>query len=278
MPNADNDTGPTPSETNTMSEFQPFLSFPSLILAAIQTPPEMQLSISYVMPHIQIPIGKSSRSATLSCMVDSGAGLSLGRLSYHKSIYNRHPEVVHSWLDMKDSPSMKGFTIGGIDTKGTPTKVTSMISYITSFTINGQAVNIQFALADDVASNAIIGIPFLRSTCSSLLFAHDTMVSQSLGHTFSIFYQVPQQSDIAPITNTEATAVFPAMIRTPPHISQDLLRSGRTLADTLLTLSKEPSTHPYHIAPGLLMNNSDLTDVYGEANDGDERFMTNETL
>jgi hypothetical protein len=129
-----------------------------------------------------------------------------------------------------------------------------MISYITPFTINGQAVNIQFALAEDVASNAIIRIPFLRSTCSSHLFAHDTMVSQRLSHTFDIFYLVPQQSEIAPITSTDSTAVLATTICTPQHISQNLLQTG------------------------LLMNNSDLTDIYGKANDGDEWVMTNETI
>jgi hypothetical protein len=187
-------------------------------------------------------------------MVDSGAGLSLGCLAYHNSIYNRHPEFVHSWLDIEDSPYMEEFTIGGIDTKGNPTRVTSMISYITPFTINGQAVNIQFALAEDVASNTIIGIPFLRSTCSSLLFAHDTMVSQRLGHTFDIFYQVPQQSEIAPMTSTDSTAVLPTTFCHPLRTPQNLLQ------------------------PGLLMHNSDLTDRYGKANDGDEWVVTNETL
>jgi hypothetical protein len=148
---------------------------------------------------------------------------------------------------------MEEITIGGIDTKGNPTKVTSIISYITPFTINGQAVNIKFALAEDVASNAIVGVPFLRSTCSSLLFAHDTMISQRLGHTFDIFYQVPQQSEIAPITNTDATAVLPATVDTSPHTSQNLLQ------------------------PGLLMTNPDLTDIYGRASDGDEWLTTNAT-
>jgi hypothetical protein len=285
-PNTNNDTELTPPDADITPGLPPSFSFPIRILTAIQTPPELQLSISQVMPHIKIPIGKSSRSATLCCMVDSGAGLSLGRLSYHKSIHSRHPDLVHSWLDMKDSPSMEEFTIGGIDSKGTPTKVTSMISYNTPFTINGQAVHIQFALAEDVASNAIIGIPFLRSTCSSLLFAHDTMVSQRLGHTFNIFYQIPHQADIAPITSPDATAVFPAMIRTPPHISQDLLRSGRTLANTFTMHSNEPPsrspteplTRPYHIAPGLLLNNPDLEDVYSNTNDGDEWIVSDETL
>jgi hypothetical protein len=252
-PDTANDTTPTPTETTAEPENRPFLSFPIRILTAIKTPSEMQLSISQIMPHITIPIGKSNRAATLSCMVDSGAGLGLGRLSYHKSIYNRHPEFVHSWLNIKDSPSMEAFTIGGIETKENPTKVTSIIIYITPFTINGQAVNINIALAEDVASNAIIGIPFHRSTCSSLLFAHDTMISQRLGHTFEIFYQIPQQSEIAPITSTDATAVLPTTINTPPHI-QNLLQ------------------------PGLLLNHPDLTDIYGNHNDGDEWIITNETL
>jgi hypothetical protein len=49
--------------------------------------------------------------------------------------------------------------MGSINAGSTPSRVTTMISYFTPFKINGQAVNIQFALAEDVASNAIIWIP-----------------------------------------------------------------------------------------------------------------------
>lgn len=213
----------------------------------------MQLNISQVMPHINIPIGKSQRAATLCCMLDSGAGLSLGRLSYHKSIYKRHPELVHQWIDLKDSSSMEEFTIGGIDAKGTPTKVTSMISYLTPFTVNGQAVHIQFALAEDVASNAIVGLPFLRSTNSSVLFEHDTMVAQKLGHTFKIFYQVPHQSEVAPIISPDATQTF-AM------------------------LPADNSHQHFFTSPGLLLSNPDVNTMYGTATDGDEWFLQNESL
>jgi hypothetical protein len=254
------------------------MAFPIRILAAIKPPPEVQLSISQVMPHINIPIGKTSRAATLCCMVDSGAGLSLGRLSYHKSIYNRHPELVHSWLDMKDSSDMEEFTIGGIDAKGAPTRVTSLISYYTPFTVNGQAVNIQFALAEDVASNAIIGIPFLRSTCSSVLFEHDTMVAQKLGHTFKIFYQVPHQSEVAPMTSTGATATFPATILTPAQVSQEISRSGNILSETFVSLTKDTKAKSYHMSPGLLLSNADIEDVFNTPSDGDEWIIDDETL
>lgn len=230
------------------------------------------------MPHINIPIGKSTRAATLCCMVDSGAGLSLGRLSYHKSIYKRHPELVHMWLDLKDSTNMEEFTIGGIDSKGVPTKVTSMISYLTPFTINGQSVHIQFALAEDVASNAIVGLPFLRSTNSSVLFEHDTMVAQKLGHTFKVFYQVPHQSEVAPITSDGATAAFPATIITPPQVAQEMSRNGNLLANTFIALSDKTTQSTCHLAKGLLLSSFDVDDMYSTIEDGDEWFLENDVL
>jgi hypothetical protein len=211
-------------------------------------------------------------------MVDSGAGLSLGRLSYHKSIYQRHPDLVHLWLDLKDSANMEEFTIGGIDAKGVPTRVTSMISYLTPFTINGQAVHIQFALAEDVATNAIIGLPFLRSTNSSVLFEHDTMVSLKLGHTFKVFYQVPHQGEVAPMTSSGATATFPAIIVTPPQVTQEIERSGNLLSNTFGTLSDTSIQAPFHYAAGQMLSSHDIEDIYEEINDGDEWFMPTESL
>ena len=268
-----NDNIVNSNNEDTTAEDHQFLALPIRILAAIKPPPDLQLSISQVMPHVNIPIGKSNRAATLSCMVDSGAGLSIGRLSYHKSIYQRHPELVHRWIELKDSANMEEFTIGGIDAKGVPTKVTSMISYVTPFTINGQAVNIQFALAEDVASNAIVGLPFLRSTNSSVLFEHDTMVSQKLGYTFKVFYQVPHQSEVAPMTSPGATATFPATIVTPPQVSKEISNSGDLLAKTFAALAIKTKQSPQHASPGLLLCNQDIEDVYTSINDGDEWFL-----
>jgi hypothetical protein len=260
------------SGTDTPTDATSYLALPVRVLSAIKAPPEIQLSISQVMPHINIPIGRSSRAATICCMVDSGAGLSLGRRSYHNSIYQRHPELVHKWLDLKDSPNMEEFTIGGIDSTGVPTKVTSMISYFTPFTVNGQAVHIQFALAEDVASNAIIGLPFLRSTHSSVLFEHDTLVSQKLGYTFKVFYQMPHQGEVAPISSAGSTATFPATIVTPPFVMTDIQKSGKALSTAFSTLTKPPQTDdkPYRIAPGLLLSTEDVNDTFRSVNDGDE--------
>ena len=50
-----------------------------------------RLGVTQSMPHIRFPVGHA-REALVELMVDSCAGLNLGKLSYHKSIHEGHPE------------------------------------------------------------------------------------------------------------------------------------------------------------------------------------------
>jgi hypothetical protein len=247
---------------------QPFLSFPVRVLTALKPEFDAKINLSQVMPHINMPIGPASRSATLSCMVDSCAGLSIGRLGYHRSIYERHPELVLKWTFLGESTNMDEFTIGGIDAKGEPTKVVAMVTYFTPFKVNGQSVSIHFALAEDVAANSILGLPFLRSSGSSILLDHDTLIAQKFGSTFKIFYQVPVQAEIAPVSGIGSPAAFPALVDTPSAITNHIERCGKQLsaAFAITELATSPTVN------GWLLRNPDLNQVYTDADDGDEWF------
>jgi hypothetical protein len=91
-------------------------------------------------------------------MVDTGAGLSLGRLDYHKSIYETRPHVVSSFVYLKDSPDMDEFDIGGVDEFRNPTRVTAIITYKPPFHINGSTVTLSYGLSASASTNTILVI------------------------------------------------------------------------------------------------------------------------
>ena len=66
-----------------------------------QRAPKVDLSISQMKPHINLKIGKNGE-AVLSTRIDTGAGLNLGNLAYHKSIYEQFPNLVASLAYIKD--------------------------------------------------------------------------------------------------------------------------------------------------------------------------------
>jgi hypothetical protein len=72
----------------------------------------VHLDITQVLPHIRLPVGNEGK-ASLFAMVDSGAGLNLGRLQYHQSIAKRFPELVDQFVLLKDS-SMQEFGLGQV--------------------------------------------------------------------------------------------------------------------------------------------------------------------
>ena len=62
---------------------------------------DIPLRVSQIMPHARVQVGKNGKS-TLEAMVDTGAGLNLGRLYYHENIFKTHPDIVHKFQWIKD--------------------------------------------------------------------------------------------------------------------------------------------------------------------------------
>ncbi len=192
------------------------------------------LNISQQMPHIRIPVGLRG-DATILNMVDTGAGLSLGRLDYHKSIYESRPHLVSSFVYLKDSPDMDEFDIGGVDEFGNPTRVTAIITYKTAFRINGQPVTLSYGLSSSASTNTILGLPFLRAAQAAILMTgndDESMICQKLGSTFRIEYTVPFRANKTPNLPNDthaAYATYPSHVETPVQVSDSL----RSFLDTL---------------------------------------------
>ena len=56
------------------------------------------IQISQLLPHINFPLGPKNMQGTkitLKAMIDTEAGLSLGRFQYHMAIQEKYPELVH---------------------------------------------------------------------------------------------------------------------------------------------------------------------------------------
>ena len=128
--------------------------------------------MSQKLPHIHLPLGDPEEEegqvgATLVSLVDTGAGLNLGNLEYHKSVAERHPKLVSQFAYLKDMEDMETFSISGVgggkegeeDRGGID--VTAVITYNTPFVVNGQQVTVSFALGEGVACNTIFSCPFL---------------------------------------------------------------------------------------------------------------------
>lgn len=61
--------------------------------------------MSQVLPHIRIPISTGDDDkpqATIQAMADTGAGLNLGKRSYHKSIHEGYPGLVLQYAALAD--------------------------------------------------------------------------------------------------------------------------------------------------------------------------------
>ena len=120
------------SEKKRKSGFISFLFFPvfaaAKVFEAIRCHFEAHLGITQSMPHVQLPIGTNC-NAVMDTMVDSCAGLNLGKLSYHQSIYNACPNLMNQFAFIKDLDSVKPFDIGGILRDAPSLSITALITY-----------------------------------------------------------------------------------------------------------------------------------------------------
>jgi hypothetical protein len=205
--------------------------------------PRAHLSISQQMPHILFPVGDES-TGTLRSMVDTCAGLNLGRFSYHWSIWKTSPHLVHSFILLKDVDYLDEFDIGGVDEHGNATKVIAVITYKTPFRVSGQPVLLSYGLSESASTNTILGLPFLRATRSAFIMTGDddeVLICQRLGATFRVDYQVPLRANKAPTSAPDTHAAYPCYAETPTSVTDGLETLTQLLTTvTLATLQDSP--------------------------------------
>ena len=188
--------------------FHFFAHSPQPMAAAMQAAvgrPEVFLEISQTLPHIHLPIGEHENEASLLAMVDSGAGLNLGRLQCHKSIYKQHSDLVEQFTYLNEASNMQEFGLGHVG-EGEGPKVSAVIAYRTPYVVAGRPVNVWFGLSDTVTTNTILGLPFLLAADAVSMYKSRALILQKLGVTIPLSLQVPVRSDQAPQAANEFRA------------------------------------------------------------------------
>ena len=157
---------------------------------------EAHIKVSHLLSHMCFPIGESDQEgeATLLGMVDTGAGLNIGRLGYHCSISERFPQLVAQFALIKDIPGMEPLSVGGIGSgDGNPTALECMaiITYKMPFIVSGQPVVVSFALGEGVACNTVFSYPFLSALEAGIVLENMTVTCEQLKEVFQLEALVP---------------------------------------------------------------------------------------
>jgi hypothetical protein len=184
-------------------------------------------------------------------MVDSCAGLNLGKLSCHKSIHDGHPDIVHQFAYIKDLDNVEEFDIGGVARESPGLKVTALITHRTPFRIKGAPALVTFALSDGAAANTIVGLPFLRATRTALFMeedGQDTVVVQKLGTTFRVEHHPPLVGDKAPLADRHSQAAF-QHAPTEEELERETDEIRQKLADMFVTTGIHEEQSSANTAP-----------------------------
>lgn len=162
----------------------------------------LPVALSARLPHIRIPIGPKGQSESWSQMpsmcglLDTGSGLTIGRLSYWMDVKDKYPELIAEFGQMAEDVE-EHIQVGGIEqeSKGSTVTCSHYISVITPFRANGEPVNINIALTPDLACNLIFGIPFIIKAKLTVSMWEKYAVSPVFNTTFKVEYIEPRSRD-----------------------------------------------------------------------------------
>ena len=168
------------------------------------------LRMSQALPHIDIPVGIDKPGVlVLRAVFDSGAGLNVGRRSYHDNVRKSYPQLISNYIDLEegnyDTPA-----IGGVDGNAYGSAVTSLITYRTPFQFNGQPVGLTFGLVEGLCAKSIIGITTMQKARMNYLVAPQVVTSEVFNHTFQVTMQKPSTDDVPPTPVPGNAAVLQA--------------------------------------------------------------------
>jgi len=134
----------------------------------------------------------------MEAMIDTGAGLNLGRRQYQAKVFRLRPEIVEQYEEIDNVSNMEKFGIGGIKGSNIGIQCTAVITSKLPYVHNGAPVQLTIALSDDAAANTILSSGFLKNTKCAILFGQDVLVSDVLGEHFPIHYTTPSCDDSPP--------------------------------------------------------------------------------
>ena len=171
------------------------------------------LRMSQALPHIDVPIRLDrNQNLVLRAVFDSGAGLNVGRRTYHENIRKQYPALVAQYVDLEkedyDTPG-----IGGVDENAYGSAVTALVTYRTPFKFGGQPVELNFGLVEGLCARSIIGITTMQKAKMSYLVHAQVVTSEAFNFTFQVTMQKPSTDDVPP-TPIRGN---PAVLQTQSH-------------------------------------------------------------
>jgi hypothetical protein len=131
--------------------------------------------------------------------------LNLGDYAFHVAIKELYPSVVANWFDLNDMGCP--IKIGGVEEKGDGITVTHVVVYWLPYMYKGEQARVAFGLAEDVATSALVGIGFLRSTKALMAFTGDDpeLQLQAVGASLPLFFEPPTRR-VPPIRRDSTNA------------------------------------------------------------------------
>ena len=192
-------TGLPKVDSNT--SFLTFFSIPqeATSTVALLAPPRQELrrrplSMTQTLPTIHLPVGDPEKKCTLAGLIDTCAGVCLGKLEYHMQVMKQFPGVAINFVQFSESQYREEY-IGGINGGPPSVIISASIDYLLPYQVQGSSATIRVALSSQVATNTIFGLPFLKKGGFILNLQDNTVHASVFGDTYAITYCVPPQDE-----------------------------------------------------------------------------------
>jgi len=158
----------------------------------------MPLEMDNGLPAVQFRFGHTDDDEiNFSCHVDSCAAMNVGNLRVHHWIITNYPAVVEEYIQFDDENPFDPIQLecavddAHLMADNSVGKLTALVRYKTRYTDeHGTQLTLSFGLGSDVAVNAIIGIPTLKTWGCSICFISNTLQCTHIRKRLPLSYGV----------------------------------------------------------------------------------------
>jgi hypothetical protein len=186
-----------------LREYSVFTVYAQILNANMQRTPSL-IAATERHPYVSIPIGLDAPNApSAKALLDTGAGLNIGRLSYWDDFQRKFPQYVKAFGPI-DFDQFEKVMVGSVNKESMATVCTHYIELYTPLMENGRPVSLRIGLADGFAANLILGLPFAVRARMVIYLAEAYVFSQTFQRTFPLEFltaisqtTVPRQDDAA---------------------------------------------------------------------------------
>ena len=169
-----------------------------------------------------MPSGLTEQKKQISTMIDTGAGLNIGLLSYWQDFADKFPHLVKAFGPI-DFSRYEKVIVGSVNKAAEGTVCTHFIELYTPLQENGQLVSLRIGLAENFAATLIIGLPFAVRARMALYLAEGYVFAQAVQRTFPLKYMTPVCHQTVPLQEDGADVqTFLAATNPLPSLLMDL--------------------------------------------------------